>query len=139
VLLAILDDVAAGTMSAFERRYLREVERPHGLPTAHRQVRVVTRGGVTYRDVDYRDFGLVVELDGRFVHTGPGREWADLERDVDAMARGEVTLRLGWSHVLEPCRAGLVVGRLLRSRGWDGQLRSCGRDCGAAQWLRRAA
>ena len=32
LLLAILDDVAAGSMSVFERRYLRDVERSHGLP-----------------------------------------------------------------------------------------------------------
>ncbi|MBW8729879.1 MAG: type IV toxin-antitoxin system AbiEi family antitoxin domain-containing protein [Terrabacter sp.] len=138
LLLPILDDVAAGTMSVFERRYLHGVERSHGLPTARRQVKVVTRRGVTYRDVEYSDFAVVVELDGRFAHAGPRREWADLERDVDAVARGESTLRLGWSHVLEPCRASLLVGRLLQSRGWDGEPSSCGRDCRAARGRRAA-
>ncbi|KRC92099.1 hypothetical protein ASE25_01635 [Terrabacter sp. Root85] len=139
LLLPILDDVAAGTMSVFERRYLHDVERSHGLPTARRQVKVVTRRGVTYRDVEYSDFAVVVELDGRFVHTGPRREWADLERDVDAVARGESTLRLRWPHVLEPCRASVLVGRLLRSRGWDGEPSSCGRDCLAGPGQRRPA
>jgi len=139
LLLPILDDVAAGTMSVFERRYLHGVERSHGLPTARRQVKVVTRRGVTYRDVEYSDFAVVVELDGRFVHAGPGREWADLERDVDAVARGESTLRLGWAHILEPCRASVLVGRLLRSRGWEGEPGSCGRDCRAGGGGRRAA
>ncbi|MGO4603483.1 hypothetical protein [Terrabacter sp. 2YAF2] len=95
LLLAILADVAAGSMSVFERRYLRDVERSHGLPTARRQVKVVTRRGVTYRDVEYSDFAVVVELDGRFVHVGPRREWADLERDVDAVVRGEAGIRFG--------------------------------------------
>ena len=98
-------------MSVFERRYLRDVERSHGLPTARRQVKVVTRRGVTYRDVEYSHYAVVEELDGRFVHAGPRREWADLERDVDAVARGESTLRLGWPHVLEPCRASVLVGQ----------------------------
>jgi hypothetical protein len=138
LLLPILDDVAAGTMSVFERRYLHGVERSHGLPTARRQVKVVTRRGVTYRDVAYSDFAVVVELDGRYAHAGPGREWADLERNVDAVARGESTLLLGWSHVLEPCRASVLVGRLLRSRGWDGEPSSCGRDCRAARGRRAA-
>jgi hypothetical protein len=139
LLLAILDDVANGTMSVLERRYLSEVERAHGLPTARRQVRAVTRWGVTYRDVEYPELGVVVELDGRFVHAGPAREWADLERDVDAANRGDATLRLGWSHVLEPCRASLLVGRLLRSRGWDGELTSCGPSCGVARSRHRVA
>ena len=57
LLLAILDDIANGTMSVLERRYLSEVERAHGLPTARRQVRAVTRWGVTYRDVEYPELG----------------------------------------------------------------------------------
>ena len=90
------------------------------------------RQGVTFRDVEYSDFGLVVELDGRLAHAGPQRAWADLERDVDAMTRGEATLRLGWPHVLEPCRASALVGLLLRSRGWSGWVAACGPGCGAA-------
>jgi len=139
LLLAILADVAAGSMSVFERRYLRDVERSHGLPVARRQVRVVTRQGVTFRDVEYSDFGVVVELDGRLVHSGLRREWADLERDVDAVVRGEAGIRFGWGQVLEPCRGSRVVGRLLRARGWTEDLRPCGPDCDAVPSRRRAA
>jgi len=126
-------------MSVFERRYLRDVERSHGLPVARRQVRVVTRQGVTFRDVEYSDFGVVVELDGRLVHSGLRREWADLERDVDAVVRGEAAIRFGWGQVLEPCRGSRVVGRLLRARGWTEDLRRCGPDCDAIPSRRRAA
>ena len=129
LLLAVLDDVASGTMSVFERRYLHQVDRAHGLPVAHRQVRTVTRQGVTFRDVEYFDFGLVVELDGRLAQAGPRRSWADLERDVAGLVRGEATLRLGWPHVLEPCRASVLVDLLLRSRGWSGRVAGCGPDC----------
>jgi hypothetical protein len=132
LLLSLLDDVARGTMSVLERRYLQQVERSHGLPVARRQVRVVVRRGVTFRDVEYSDFGLVVELDGRLAHSGPRRAWTDLERDVAGMVRGEATLRLGWQHVLEPCRASLLVAVLLRSRGWRGRVMPCRPGCEAA-------
>ncbi|WP_052358287.1 hypothetical protein [Terrabacter tumescens] len=138
LLLPILADVATGSMSVFERRYLHDVERSHGLPVARRQVRVVTRDGVTFRDVEYSDFGVVVELDGRLAHAGP-RRWTDLERDVEAVVRGEATVRFGWLHVLEPCRAARVVGSLLRSRGWTGSLTDCGPDCAAVASSQRGA
>lgn len=132
LLLAVLDDVAGGALSVLERRYLALVERAHGLPVAGRQVRVVLRAGVTYRDVDYARQGVVLELDGRFVHRGPDREWADLERDVGCLVRGDAPVRLGWNHVLAPCRLAVLVGALLQARGWQGSVRSCG-ACAAAR------
>jgi hypothetical protein len=58
----LLCDVAAGAESPIELRYLRDVERPHGLPTGTRQQ---SRSGLPYRaDVDYDEFDLIVELDG---------------------------------------------------------------------------
>ncbi|GAA2467802.1 type IV toxin-antitoxin system AbiEi family antitoxin domain-containing protein [Terrabacter carboxydivorans] len=138
LLLSILDDVATGSMSVFERRYLHEVERAHGLPTARRQVRRVMRHGVTFRDVEHSDFGVVVELDGRLAHAGP-RRWTDLERDVEAAVRGEATVRFGWLHIFEPCRAGGAVGRLLRSRGWTGSVTACGPGCTAVESSQRGA
>jgi hypothetical protein len=51
-----LGDVAGGTHSGLERRYLRGVERPHGLPLAIRQARVVSGGHVLYRDVLYGEY-----------------------------------------------------------------------------------
>lgn len=129
LLLEVLADVAEGALSAFEHRYLTRVERAHGLPRAGRQVRVVQRGGVTYRDVEYANFATVIELDGRLVHRQPEQRWLDLGRDVEAAIHGETTLRLGWLHVLQPCRAAELVGRLLGARGWSGTLRPCGPDC----------
>jgi hypothetical protein len=38
LMLDVLDDAAAGVCSALEHRYLIRVERPHGIPTARRQV-----------------------------------------------------------------------------------------------------
>ena len=50
-LAAALGDVADGCHSMLEMRYLRRVERPHGLPRAYRQVARVRRGGRWYDDV----------------------------------------------------------------------------------------
>lgn len=55
----ILSDVGVGAHSPIERRYLVDVERAHGLPTAIRQVRAHRQ----YRsDGWYQDFGVIVEL-----------------------------------------------------------------------------
>ena len=54
---AELDDVLAaagdGIHSVLEYRYLRDVERAHGLPRSRHQVRVVIDGRVVYRDAYY--------------------------------------------------------------------------------------
>jgi Transcriptional regulator, AbiEi antitoxin len=83
----LLADVGAGAESPIELRYLRDVERPHGLPKGSRQQ---SRSGLPYMsDVDYTEFGLIVELDGRAGHEGIGR-FRDMDRDnrhalVDAL------------------------------------------------------
>ncbi len=66
----VLQDVANGTCSVLEHRYLTGVERAHGLPRAQRQKRERGIAGVVYRD-------------------------GDLERDLDVAAAGRATVRLG--------------------------------------------
>jgi hypothetical protein len=130
-LLLVLQDVAAGAYSALEQAYLSGVERRHGLPTARRQ-RVVRSGRTSaHRDVEYRGLGVVVELDGRLGHERQTDRWDDLDRDVDSAIAGDVTVRLGWRQVLEPCRTASRVARLLQARGWKGRLRRCGPHCAA--------
>lgn len=129
LLLEILRDVARGAYSVLEQRYLVDVERPHGLPTADRQRRVKPGRTVAYRDVDYVELGTGVELDGRIGHEDALDRWADLDRDLDAVTAGQLTLRAGWAQVLEPCRLAIVVGDVLTARGWSDQLTSCGPDC----------
>ncbi len=129
LLLTILEDVATGAYSALERRYLSQVERPHGLPTARRQRRVKQGRSAAYRDVDYVGLRTLAELDGRLGHERASDRWADLDRDIAAIVDGDVTIRLGWRQVLEPCRLAGLVGRLLQARGWDGRLKPCGPDC----------
>jgi hypothetical protein len=125
LLTAVLGDVADGTGSLLERDFLVLVERAHGLPRAQRQVRASSRGPV-FRDVDYEDFGLVVELDGRLFHDNARVRDLDLDRDLDAALEGLLTVRLGWGQAhLRPCATAARLGRLLQQRGWDGAIRPC--------------
>jgi hypothetical protein len=129
LLRAVLADVAAGTRSVLEQRYLRDVERAHGLPVGERQLRQETAGGVVHRDTRYPAQRVLVELDGAFGHRDAVDRWADLQRDLDAALDDHVTLRPGWAQVLEPCRLAVLVGTVLRRRGWTGSLRPCGPVC----------
>ncbi|HET6563200.1 MAG TPA: hypothetical protein VFG72_15105 [Marmoricola sp.] len=136
-LLELLEDVATGTFSVLEHRYLTKVERPHGLPTAQRQRRVAPGRRPAYRDVEYLGGALVVELDGRLGHDETEDRWADLDRDIDSVEAGATTVRLAWGQVLDPCRAASAVGRLLRAVGWRGTVKPCGPACSGMP--RRAA
>lgn len=128
-LLQVLEDVADGVYSVLEHRYLHQVERPHGLPTARRQRRIRPGRVAAYRDVEYLGTGAVVELDGRLGHELAFDRWSDAERDVESVLAGDVTVRLTWGQVLEPCRSADLVARLLRARGWTGRLQACGPSC----------
>ena len=77
LLMELLAD-AGGIESGLELGYLRDVERAHDLPRASRQRRQPDQ---PYRtDVDYEEYGLLVELDGRRGHEGAGR-FRDMYRD----------------------------------------------------------
>ena len=134
-LLAVLEDVAKGSYSVLEHRYLVHVERPHGLPTAARQRRARPGRAVAYRDVEYVACGCVVELDGRLGHERAGDRWRDAERDAESLLEDRVTVRLTWGQVLDPCRSAALVWRVLHKRGWSQALRPCGQGCTAIQWL----
>ncbi|MFF0343773.1 hypothetical protein [Kribbella sp. NPDC004875] len=106
----ILTDVAEGVHSLLELRYLRDVERRHGLPRGVRQRAVEGE----FTDVYYDGFGLVVELDGR-LHLVPRQRWRDLDRDNRATLRAEATLRYGWFDVTErACAAAVQVLEVMR-------------------------
>lgn len=129
LLRSILADVAEGAYSALERRYLIHVERPHALPTGRRQRRVRPGRTTAYRDVDYLGLGMVVELDGRLGHEEASDRWADLDRDLDSVLAGDLTVRVGWKQALEPCRLAVGLARLLQARGWTGVPAPCGPEC----------
>jgi very-short-patch-repair endonuclease len=124
-----LCDVAAGVHSPLEYRYVRDVERAHGLPTADRQARASHNGHDIFRDALYRRYRLIVELDGRANHPDEQR-WSDQRRDNAAAVEGVITLRYGWTDVTErACETAREVGTALAGRGWDGPLRRCSPGC----------
>lgn len=127
LLVEVLADVATGALSPLERRYLRDVEQAHALPAAQRQVRSVADGVISYRDAVLGDHGVIVELDGRLGHELATDRWRDLERDLQSLASGSLTLRAGWRQVLEPCRLARVVAAVLTARGWTGTVQRCPR------------
>lgn len=124
-----LADVAEGVLSPLEHRYVRDVERAHGLPPAKRQV-LITRGGQRqYLDNLYEEFGLGVELDGQAYHPAEDR-WKDIGRDNALAADGILILRYGWPEVSDrSCTVAIQVGDTAATRGWTGTLRRCGPAC----------
>ncbi|GAA1399022.1 hypothetical protein [Luteococcus peritonei] len=124
----LLEDVQDGAVSPLELRYLRDVERAHGLPRGQRQH--VRRGRI--RDVKYG--ALLVELDGRLGHTGEGA-FRDMYRDNEHLLGGEFTLRFGWwdcEH--RPCETAWVVHRGLLMVGERSEAHGCRRCSNVTDW-----
>jgi predicted transcriptional regulator of viral defense system len=125
----ILAAAGSGIHSVLEYRYLRDVERAHGLPRSRHQVRVVVDGKTVYRDAYYEEYHAAVELDGRFAHPDEER-WRDSRRDNQAHARGVQTSRYGWREVYaHPCETALLQAQILRRRGWRGTPKPCSPGC----------
>ncbi len=129
-MLCCLDDVDDGVRSNLEYRYVRDVERPHGLPHAARQAQVIRNGQTCYLDNLYEGHLVCVELDGRSAHPAWER-FRDFRRDNAGAAAGIITLRYGWGDVTgSPCQVAGQVAAVLMRRGWDGAARRCGPSCG---------
>ncbi len=132
LILSMLEDVRAGAESALEVRYLRSVERAHGLPVGQRQVSVSSH---TRTDVGYLEHMVLVELDGRLGHDGAG-VWRDWQRDNHHAVNGHfTTLRYGWHDVVQrPCAVASQVAEALAHNGWNGLPLRC-KDCRSAHSL----
>lgn len=126
-----LSDIRDGVHSVLEWRYVRGVERPHGLPRAKRQALSRVGQRIRYLDNRYPEFGVAVELDGQAAHPAEAR-WRDIHRDNASAGAGIVTLRYSWADVTDdPCRVAAEVAQVLQLRGWTGRLRPCGPRCTA--------
>ena len=140
---AELDDVLAaagsGIHSVLEYRYLRDVERAHGLPRSRHQVRVVIDGKVAYRDAYYEEYLVAVELDGRLAHPDEER-WRDSHRDTQAGAQGVQTCRYDWRDVYaRACQTALLQAQVLRRRGWRGTPKPCSPGCPVGRAFNQAS
>jgi hypothetical protein len=132
-LAGVLTDAASGTHSVLEFEYLRRIERPHGLPRPDRQKRDDSDAGSLYRDAEYPDYALVLELDGRLGHSTASERDGDFERDIDTALTERTTVRMGWIQVTErPCTTAGKLAQLLRQRGWPGVMKRCP-DCPVEQ------
>ncbi|MEN3609368.1 hypothetical protein AAH979_07470 [Plantactinospora sp. ZYX-F-223] len=128
-LRAALVDIADGCHSLLELRYLRYVERAHGLPIGIRQAVRSRSGGRWYDDVHYPRYRLRVELDGRAAHPAE-RRWRDARRDNAAAVAGETTLRYGWTDTTDnPCAVARQIADVLHRNGWPALPRPCSPTC----------
>jgi hypothetical protein len=111
---------AQGALSVFERRYLRGVERPHGLPTATRQARVWRGTGNRYLDNLYEEYRACVEIDGAAAHP-PDEQWRDKNRDRWNSVHQKIdTIRIGMLDLRTPeaqCVTAADVATWLSGRG----------------------
>ena len=98
-LTTALADIGDGVHSLLEYRYVRDVERPHGLPRADRQAKVTRQNGHGYLDNLYEEYQVCVELDGRAAHPDD-RRWHDIHRDNAAAEEGRIhaQIQLGRHH-----------------------------------------
>jgi hypothetical protein len=127
-LAELLTPDMAGLHSVLEHRYVRDVERPHGLPSGTRQAYARRDGKSEYRDVLYEAYLTAVELDGQTAHPGDTR-WKDIRRDNAAVTVGIATLRYGWLDITgDPCRVAAEIAEVLQARGYAGA-RPCSAEC----------
>jgi hypothetical protein len=131
LLREVLSDVDEGVRSVLEHRYLKMVERAHGLPRGERQKPWVLGGRRGYPDVEYKDLSVLVHLDGKIGHSDSLDRWADFDRDIAGLVDSIITIRIGWGQVLDPCRLATSIGALLGQRGWAGHLQRCSPICTA--------
>jgi hypothetical protein len=91
-LVVALGDVSEGALSLLEYRYVHRVERPHGLPSARRQVRISQRTGNRYLDNLYEQFRVGVRSTGprRIPPTSSGATSAAI-----TLTRSSASLRSG--------------------------------------------
>ena len=122
-----LADAGEGALSLLEYRYVRRVERPHGLPTARRQARIRQRTGNKYLDNLYEEYGICSELDGTAAHAAD-EQWRDKRRDTANAVLGIITLRFGFVDLGDRrCETASAVAAVLRLRGWTGAPHPCSR------------
>jgi hypothetical protein len=120
-----LGDAGDGILSVLEYRYVHRVERPHGLPAAHRQVRIRQRTGNKYLDNLYQGYGVCSELDGTAAHPAD-EQWRDKRRDNANAVQGIITLRFGYLDLGDRrCQTAADVAAVLRLRGWTGRAHPC--------------
>jgi hypothetical protein len=135
-----LEDARDGLHSSLERRYVRDVERSHGLPASQHQARQQFGSEAHYRDNWYDPYRVVVEIDGPSYHQNEQVQ-RDKNRDNMNLALDDVkTHRFGPVAVTErACETAAMVAATLRRSGWPGSPHPCRRsDCAVSRAAPRA-
>jgi hypothetical protein len=126
-----LADCADGVDSPLELRYVRDVERAHGLPKSVRQARRVIAGEAHRKDISYEGYLTCVEMDGLTYHQD--KQHADRHRDNVNLAVDDIrTFRFDITDVtgIATCRSAALVATTLRRQGWTGNPHKCRKpDC----------
>lgn len=119
-----------GIESHLELRYVKDVERAHGLPRSAGQRNEMIRGQWIRSDRWYRDYKVRCELDGELAHPGRASD-ADVMRDNEVrVLLDETTLRYRWPQVTNmPCTVAAQVAQVLHDRGWTGTPQRCSANC----------
>lgn len=129
VITTALEPIAAGAESILEVGAVDRVILPHGLPMPELQVVDGPEGGRVRRDAEWREYGVVLELDGLLGHDGESL-FADRSRDRRAATTGRLTLRGGHVEVqFAPCELAADIFLTLRSRGFLGWPVRCAPGC----------
>ena len=123
-----LADADEGAHFPLERRYARDVERAHGLPSAERQARRTIAGKTHYKDNWYTDYRVCVELDGASYHQNEQVQLDKRRDNLNLAVDAAQTYRFGPVDVTErACESAAMVAATLRRRGWQGQPHPCRR------------
>lgn len=121
-----------GVESVLEYHFVRRVLQAHGLPSGQRQVSL-TRG--KRHDLVFKEFRLIIELDGAAHHGTEQARFRDMQRDNASAAQGFTTLRFGWQDVTgRPCQVAAQVARALHQHGWDGRPHPCASCAEQSGW-----
>lgn len=115
-----LGDASEGALSWLELRYVRGVERLHGIPAAKRQARVRQETGNRYLDNLYEDSRVCVELDGTTAHPRD-EQWLETRRDRWNLVHGKtITMRFGYLDLRDQqsqCETAAEVATVLSDHG----------------------
>jgi Protein of unknown function (DUF559) len=94
LIIEALGDIAGGSQALSELDFIRLVVRPFGLPEPSRQSpRRDRRGRKRWIDAAWDECKIAVEIDGAQHTEDPLQRWDDMERDIDLMLDGYLTLR----------------------------------------------
>jgi hypothetical protein len=123
-----LEEAADGVHSSLELRYVRDVERAHGLPRSQHQGRRRLDGKVHYRDNWYPDYLVVVEIDGPSYHQNEQVQHDHHRDNLNLALDGVKTHRFGPVAVTErACETAVMVAATLQRNGWQRSPRPCDR------------